>query len=39
LVEKGLPLAQVRDLPGHASLTTTGRYDNQTLAALREAGI
>jgi integrase-like protein len=35
LVERGAPLSQVRDLPGHASITTTERYDNQTLAALR----
>jgi hypothetical protein len=32
LVEQGVPLAQVRDLLGHASITTTERYDNQTLA-------
>ena len=25
----GVPLAQVRDLLGHASITTTERYDNQ----------
>ena len=37
LVEKGVPLAQVRDLLGHASITTTERYDNQTVAALRAA--
>ena len=29
LVERGVPLAQVRDLLGHASITTTERYDNQ----------
>ncbi len=37
LVERGVPLAQVRDLLGHASITTTERYDNQTLAALQAA--
>jgi len=37
LVERGVPLAQVRDLLGHASTTTTERYDNQTLAALQAA--
>ncbi|MGE0704037.1 MAG: tyrosine-type recombinase/integrase [Vicinamibacterales bacterium] len=37
LVEKGVPLAQVRDLLGHASITTTERYDNQTFAALQAA--
>ncbi len=37
LVERGVPLAQVRDLPGHASITTTERYDNQTLDNLRAA--
>jgi site-specific recombinase XerD len=31
LVERGVPLAQVRDLLGHASITTTERYDNQKL--------
>ncbi|HAK55017.1 MAG TPA: hypothetical protein DCP38_05975 [Acidobacteria bacterium] len=29
LVECGVPLAQVRDPLGHASITTTERYDNQ----------
>jgi hypothetical protein len=29
--ERGVPLAQVRDLLGHASITTTERYDNQKL--------
>ena len=29
LVERNVPLAQVRDLLGHASVTTTERYDNQ----------
>ena len=37
LVEQGVPLAQVRDLLGHASITTTERYDNQTVANLRIA--
>jgi hypothetical protein len=37
LVERGVLLAQVRDLLGHASITTTERYDNQTLAALQAA--
>ena len=32
-----MPLAQVRDLLGHASITTTERYDNQTLANLQIA--
>jgi hypothetical protein len=32
-----VPLAEVRDLLGHASITTTERYDNQTLAALQAA--
>jgi integrase len=35
LVERGVPLAQVRDLLGHASITTTERYDNQTLENLQ----
>ena len=35
LVERGVPLAQVRDLLGHASITTTERYDNQRLEALQ----
>jgi integrase len=35
LVEKGVPLAQVRDLLGHASITTTERYDNQKLENLQ----
>ncbi len=35
LVEHGVPLAQVRDLLGHASITTTERYDNQTVANLK----
>ncbi len=37
LVERGVPLAQVRDLLGHASISTTERYDNQTLEALQAA--
>ena len=37
LVEKGVPLAQVRDLLGHASILTTERYDNQRLEALQAA--
>ena len=37
LVERNVPLAQVRDLLGHASITTTERYDNQTLESLQVA--
>ena len=37
LVEKGVLLAQVRDLLGHASIATTERYDTQTLDSLRAA--
>jgi hypothetical protein len=37
LVERGVPLAQVRDLPGHASILTTERYDNRKLEALQAA--
>ena len=37
LVERGVPLAQVRDLLGHASIATTERYDNQRLEALQAA--
>ena len=37
LVEEGVPLAQVRDLLGHASITTTERYDNQKLENLQAA--
>ena len=37
LVERGVPLAQVRDLLGHASITTTERYDNQRLENLQQA--
>jgi len=35
LVEKGVPLAQVRDLLGHASIITTERCDNQKLENLQ----
>ena len=35
LVERGVPLAQVRDLLGHASILTTERYDNQRLEGSR----
>jgi integrase len=37
LVERGVPLAQVRDLLGHASILTTERYDNQRMEALQAA--
>ena len=37
LVERGVPLAQVRDLLGHASILTTERYDHQKLEALQAA--
>jgi len=37
LVERGVPLAQVRDLLGHASIITTERYDTQTLESLQSA--
>jgi integrase len=37
LVAKNVPLAQVRDLLGHASITTTERYDNQKLENLQAA--
>jgi integrase len=37
LTEHGVPLAQVRDLLGHASVTTTERYETQTLMRLRAA--
>jgi hypothetical protein len=37
LVERGVPLAQVRDLLGHAPILTTGPYDNQRLEALQAA--
>ena len=32
-----MPLAQVHDLLGHASITTTERYDNQKLESLQAA--
>jgi integrase len=35
LVESGVPLAQVRDLLGHASIITTERYDNQKVENLQ----
>jgi site-specific recombinase XerD len=31
LGERGVPLAQVRDLLGYASIRTTERYDNQRM--------
>ena len=37
LVEQGVPLAQVPDLLGHASILTTERYDNQKMEALQAA--
>ena len=37
LVEHGVPLSQVRDLLGHASIVTTERYDNQKPEALMAA--
>ena len=37
LVERGVPLSQVRDLLGHASITTTERYDTQRLDLLQAA--
>ncbi len=37
LVEHGTPLSQVRDLLGHAHITTTERYDNQTFEQLAAA--
>jgi Phage integrase family len=37
LVERGVPLSQVRDLLGHASIVTTERYDNQKLEKLQAA--
>ena len=39
LVERGVPLAQVRDLLGHASIVTTERYDTQTLENLQLAAL
>jgi integrase len=37
LVERGVPLSQVRDLLGHGSIVVTERYDRQVLDNLREA--
>jgi len=37
LVERHVPLAQVRDLLGHASIITTERYDTQTFENLQQA--
>ena len=37
LVEKGIPLSQVRDLMGHASIVTTERYDTQRQEVLDQA--
>jgi integrase len=37
LVEKGVPLSQVRDLLGHASIVTTERYDRQRFEMLEAA--
>ncbi len=37
LVERGVPLSQVRDLLGHASIVTTERYDRQRFEALAAA--
>jgi integrase len=39
LVERGVPLSQVRDLLGHASITTTERYDNQRFEHLQAAAL
>jgi hypothetical protein len=39
LVERNVPLAQVRDLLGHASITSTERYDNQRLENLQIAAL
>ena len=36
-MEHAVPLAQVRDLLGYASITTTERYDNRTVANLQNA--
>ena len=36
-VERGVPLSQVRDLLGHASILTTERYDRQSLDSLKQA--
>ncbi len=37
LVEQGVPLSQVRDLMGHASIITTERYDTQRQEVLDQA--
>jgi integrase len=37
LVERGVPLSQVRDLLGHASIVTTERYDRQKFEMLELA--
>jgi site-specific recombinase XerC len=37
LDERGVPLSQIRDLLGHASIVTTERYDHHTFAALQRA--
>lgn len=37
LVEKGVPLSQVRDLLGHSTIAVTERYDRQVLANLKTA--
>ena len=37
LVEHGIPLSQLRDLLGHASIVAAERYDNQKLEALMAA--
>jgi len=37
LVERGVRLAQIGDLLGHASILTTERYDNQRLEMLQAA--
>ena len=34
LAERGVPLSQIRDLLGHASIVTTERYDTQRPEAL-----
>jgi integrase len=37
LVERGVPLSQVRDLLGHCSIVVTERYDRQVLESLKTA--
>ena len=37
LDERGVPLSQIRDLLGHASIVTTERYNHHTFAALQQA--